>query len=178
MTNDPLDRLGEEPLGVPEYRVEPASTLRHRLELQRQVTAVAAGTTTLIPYLAVRDATRAIEFYQSVFGAQLAAEPFRADDGRISHAALTIGDVTIYLSDEFPEMNVAGPAADAGFAVSLVIHVPDADLCLAAAEASGGVVQQPAQDQWDFRSGWFIDPFGHRWSPTSAAHHVPQGALS
>jgi uncharacterized glyoxalase superfamily protein PhnB len=125
---------------------------------------------TLIPYLAVDDARAAIEFYGSVFGAgQVAGELFEMDDGRIGHATLAIGDGRLYLSDEYPEMNVQGPNARGGTTVAIVIQVDDADETYAAAVAAGALAERPVQNQHGARSGWFQDPWGHRWSPTSAA---------
>ena len=166
MSEDPIDRLGGPDPAV-EADPDFVRALRHRLAAQRDSVAAAPTTGRIVPYLAVGNATRAIEFYATVFGAALVGHPFLADDGRISHAELVFGEVILYLSDEFPETGIAGPTVGEGHAVSLVVHVPDADLCMAAARSAGAKVERPVQDQWRSRSGWFIDPFGHRWSPTS-----------
>lgn len=125
---------------------------------------------TLIPYLAVDDARAAIEFYGSVFGATpVTGELFEMEDGRIGHATLAIGEGRLYLSDEYPEMNVKGPKARGGTTVAIVIKVDDADETYGAAVAAGADAERPVQNQHGARSGWFQDPWGHRWSPTSAA---------
>lgn len=169
MTDEPDDELHLDPdapvSGSPEF----SDALRARLELQQQIqnTPVQSSIT---PYLAVANATRAIEFYAGVFGATLVGEPFLDPSARVTHAELNIKGATVYLSDEFPESGIVGPGNGTGHPVSLVIEVGDADLCMEAAVAAGADVERPVQDQWDARSGWFVDPFGHRWSPTSRSN--------
>ena len=63
------------------------------------VKPVPEGYHTLTPFLTVRDAARAIEFYKQAFGAEergVAKDP----DGKVMHAELKIGDSIIMLSDE------------------------------------------------------------------------------
>jgi len=116
----------------------------------------------LIPYLAVSDARAAIDFYARAFGA---IEKFRLEqDGRIGHAELRIGDEAFYLSDEWPEMKVLGPDKLPGTAVSLVLEVPDVDSAFERAISAGATVERPVTEQDYGRSGWLVDPFGHRWS--------------
>ncbi len=170
MTDDSIAKLSGPEQSL-EFDKAAADQLRHRLELQRLTTAASTEATQVIPYLTVANATRAIEFYVSVFGATLIGEPFETDDGKITHAELRIGSVTLYLSDIFLEATASSPDATTNTAVSLVIHVADADLTMAAAQASGAVIERAVQDQWGTRAGWFVDPFGHRWSPTS--HRTP-----
>jgi PhnB protein len=167
MSNHPDDdlNLGPDPHVTPSPEFSQA--LAERLELQRQVQRSTVGSPRLVPYLAVANATRAVEFYSSVFGAVVVGTPYVDDAGRVTHTELNLNGVSIYLSDEFVENGVLGPQPGAGSPVSLVIEVADADLTMAAAVASGAVVERPVEGQWDARSGWFIDPFGHRWSPTS-----------
>lgn len=160
--------FGPDPLVSP--RADFTDLLRDRLERQRHIQQNlqgAGGKSAIVPYLAVANGARAIEFYASVFGARLVGEPFVDSSSLITHAELVVGGTTLYLSDEFPEAGIVGPKSGTGNPVSLVIEVADADRCMAAAVASGAQVERAVQDQWDARSGWFIDPFGHRWSPTS-----------
>ncbi len=125
---------------------------------------------TIIPYLAVDDARAAMAFYATVFGAApVDGELFEMDDGRIGHVTLEVGDARFYLSDEYPEMNVQGPKARGGTTVAIVIHVDDADATLATALQAGAEPERPVENQHGARSGWFQDPWGHRWSPTSPA---------
>ncbi len=117
----------------------------------------------LTPYLAIRDAERAIEYYQKVFGA---TQVMRLDgpDGRIGHAEIEIGGSRIMLSDEFPEMNVRSPLALGGSPVSLHLYVSDVDAVFNRAVAAGAKAERsPTDEFYGDRAGTLIDPFGHRW---------------
>jgi PhnB protein len=115
------------------------------------------------PYLRVRDAGRALEFYKRAFGAQ---ELFRLAEpsGRIGHAEIKIGGTTLMLADEYPEMNIVGPQTLGGTSFSIHLHVDDADAWIERAVAAGATVLRPAADAfYGERSGSVRDPFGHEW---------------
>lgn len=118
----------------------------------------------LFPYLHVSDAARAIDFYTRVFGVK---EKFRLTEpgGRIGHAELDFNGATLMLSDEYPEMNIRGADRFEGTAVSLHLHVDDADALIAKAVAAGATLLMAPQDAfYGERSGVVRDPFGHRWN--------------
>ncbi|HKQ16552.1 MAG TPA: VOC family protein [Steroidobacteraceae bacterium] len=115
------------------------------------------------PYLRVRDAARALEFYKRAFGAE---ELFRLTEpsGRIGHAEIKLGGTTLMLSDEYPEMNIVGPQALGGTSFSIHLHVDNADAWIERAVAAGAIVLRPATDAfYGERSGSVRDPFGHEW---------------
>ncbi len=120
----------------------------------------------LSPYLCVSDANAAIEFYVSAFGA---TEAYRlvGSDGRIGHAELSFGGITVMLSDEFPEMGVKSASALQGTPVTLYLRYTDyedVDAVVARAQAVGASVESEVQDHfYGERSGTIRDPFGHRW---------------
>ncbi|MEX2236962.1 MAG: VOC family protein [Dehalococcoidia bacterium] len=115
------------------------------------------------PYLCADGAAEAIEFYRKAFGAE---ETFRMaeDDGRIGHAELMIGASPVFISDEAPELGVLSPKKLAGSATSMVLKVGDADAAFQRAIDAGATVQRPLSDEFYGRSGWLVDPFGHRWN--------------
>ena len=118
----------------------------------------------LFAYLHLENAAEAIEFYKKAFGAK---EKFRLSEpsGRIGHAELDFGGTTVMISDEFPEYGIKGPRALGGSAVSIHIHVDDADEVVRRAAAAGAKVEMEPQDQfYGERSGVVRDPFGHRWN--------------
>ncbi len=119
----------------------------------------------LFPYLCVHDTAAAIDFYGRVFGV---SEKFRLTEpsGRIGHAELDFGSGrTLMLSDEFPEYGIRGARSIGATAVTLHLHVDDADAVIARALDAGATLHMAPQDQfYGERSGSFIDPFGHRWS--------------
>jgi PhnB protein len=115
------------------------------------------------PYLRVRDAGRALDFYKRAFGAE---ELFRLTEpgGRIGHAEIRIGATTLMLSDEYPEMGVVGPQALGGTTFSIHLHVDDADAWIARAVEAGATIVRPATDAfYGERGGTVRDPFGHEW---------------
>ena len=129
-----------------------------------------------VPYLAVRDARSAIDWYVEVFGASVVGEPMVMPDGRIGHAELALADGVVYLADEYPEIGVVAPHA--GASVSLMLAVPDADKVRARAVAAGASGDRPPYDAYGTRNAWIVDPFGHRWglsSPLSPAPAVRHG---
>ena len=123
---------------------------------------------TLMPYLAVRGAADAIAWYVDVFDARETVR-YTGDDGRIGHAELTIGDVGLALSDEYPDFGAVSPATLGGTSVALNLTVPDVDAVFARAVAAGADVQREPTDQpYGYRAAAFFDPWGHRWMVSSA----------
>jgi PhnB protein len=115
------------------------------------------------PYLIVKDAARAIEFYKRAFGA---TELLRmaAPGGKIGHAEIKIGDSPIMLADEVPDMGALSPESLGGTPVSILLYVEDVDAVFNQAIAAGAKVQRPVKDQfYGDRSGGVTDPFGHVW---------------
>ena len=118
----------------------------------------------LFAYLCVDNAARAIEFYTTALGAQ---EKFRLTEpsGRIGHAELDFGGTTMMLSDEYPECGIKGPLALGGTAVTIHIHVDNADEVIRrAVEAGAKIEMEPKDAFYGERSGSIRDPFGHRWN--------------
>jgi PhnB protein len=131
--------------------------------MARTVKAIPDGYHSVTPYLVVKDAARAISFYERAFGAkQLVRMP--EPDGRIGHAELRIGDSRVMLADEFPEMGARGPHAIGGTPVTIHLYVEDVDAVVASAVAAGARIDRPVADQfYGDRSGKLTDPFGHSW---------------
>jgi len=119
-----------------------------------------------LPYLAVRGAQTAIDFYGEVFGAQVNGEPIVMPDGRIGHCELSLGGGVVYLADEHPELGLVAPQAGA-VSVSLMLPVPDADDALRRARDAGATVEREPADNYGRRGATLIDPFGHRWMLSS-----------
>ena len=128
------------------------------------VQAIPKGYHTITPYITVRDAARAIEFYKQAFGA-VERGIMKGDDGKIMHAELMIGDSIIMLADEFPEFGALSPQSIGGTGTGLHIYVEDVDSAFDRALKAGGSVEMPVSDMfWGDRYGKLKDPFGHRWS--------------
>lgn len=121
------------------------------------------GYHSVTPYLIIKGAADAIEYYKMAFGAtELMRMP--APGGTIGHAEIKIGDSPIMLADEFPEMGYKSPQTLGGTPVSIMIYVDDVDTVFKQAIAAGGKEQRPVQDQfYGDRTGTLEDPFGHVW---------------
>jgi PhnB protein len=122
------------------------------------------GYHTLTPFLTIRDAARAIEFYKQAFGAEERGV-MKGPDGKIMHAELKIGDSIIMLSDEFPEFGAKSPESIGGSPMGLHIYIDGVDAAFDRAVKAGAIVEMPVMDQfWGDRYGRLKDPFGHKWS--------------
>ncbi len=123
----------------------------------------AAAALTLSPYLIVRDAARAIDFYTKAFGAQ---EQYRLamPSGKVGHAELTIGNATIMLADEHPDFGALSPPTIGGSPVRLHLTVDDADAAVERAVAAGATIVRPLKNEfYGERTAMILDPFGHSW---------------
>jgi len=174
---DPFDALRAP---VTPATPDPAFAARLRARLERALDlprgVAVTGTATLtetrpstpapagaaIPYLAVRGARRALDWYAEVFDAERVGEPIVMPDGRVGHAELSLSGGALYLAEEHPEIGVVAPAQDAA-AVSLVLAVPDVDATLARARGAGGRVTREPYEGYGSRNATVVDPFGHRW---------------
>jgi PhnB protein len=128
-----------------------------------KVKPIPEGHHTITPYLSIRGAAAAIDFYKRAFGAtevMRMAQP----DGRVGHAELQLGDSRVMLADEFPEMDFRSPSTIGGTPVSLHMYVEDVDAVVKQAVAAGAKLVRPVQDQfYGDRSGTVTDPYGHVW---------------
>ena len=124
------------------------------------------GTPTITPYLTVRDAQAAIDFYVMAFGAKEVARLPSPDGQKLMHAELQIGDAKIMLADAFPEMDGSHPPSPlSGSPVTVHMYVPDTDATVERAAAAGAkVTMPPANMFWGDRFAKLSDPFGHSWS--------------
>ena len=133
-----------------------------------KVNPIPAGYHSVTPYLSIKGAAAAIDYYKEAFGA---TELFRmaSPDGKIGHAEIKIGNSPIMLADEFPEMEFVSPQTLGGSPVGLMIYVEDVDTMFQRAISKGAKEIKPLQDQfYGDRSGTLKDPFGHVW--TVATH--------
>ena len=132
--------------------------------MTNKVNPIPEGFHTITPYLCVKDAVRAIEFYKKAFGATEVMRLVDPTNGKIGHAQIQIGASMVMLADEFPEMGILSPQSLGGSPVSISLFVEDVDARASQAIAAGAKVLGPVADQfWGERSGKFEDPFGHIW---------------
>lgn len=121
------------------------------------------GYNSVTPYLVIKGAAKAIEYYKNVFGATVVVR-MDGPDGKVGHAELQIGDSRIMLADENPAMGYRSAESIGASPVSLYVYMPDCDAIVEKAAKQGAKVLKPVADQfYGDRSGFFQDPFGHLW---------------
>jgi PhnB protein len=135
--------------------------------------SIPEGYHSVTPYLIVKGASRAIDFYKQAFGA---TELMRMEGpgGSVGHAEIKIGNSPIMLADEHPEMGFRSPQTLGGAGVSLMVYVDDVDEVFPRAISAGAKELRAVQDQfYGDRSGTFEDPFGHIWTVSTHVEDVP-----
>ena len=133
------------------------------------VKPIPEGYHSITPYLFVRSAASAIDFYKNAFGATEIVR-MAGSNGKITHAEMKIGDSIVMLADENPQTGVMSPQTVGGFSSGLHIYVENVDAIIQKAIESGAKLLRPIKDQfYGDRSGSLLDPFGHMWS---VATHV------
>jgi PhnB protein len=133
------------------------------------VKPIPEGYHSITPYLFVRSAASAIDFYKNAFGATEIVRMV-GSNGKIMHAELRIGDSIVMLADENPPTGVMSPQTVGGFSVGLHLYVENVDAVIQKAVENGAKPLRPIINQfYGDRSGSLLDPFGHMWS---VATHV------
>ncbi|WP_163568193.1 VOC family protein [Fodinicola feengrottensis] len=108
MSTDPLDAL-RDPAGPVDPDPAFAAQLRGRLERLLLARQTGEDMSLLTPYIAVRDARAAMDWYADVFGAQRRGEPLVGPDHRVGHAEMTIGGAGLMIADEYPDLGLVSP---------------------------------------------------------------------
>lgn len=136
--------------------------------MTNKVKPIPDGYHSITPYLIIKGAAAAIDYYKKAFAA-IETVRMAQPDGRVGHAEVKIGEAVVMLADEFPEMNIVGPQTLGNSPVGLLLYVEDADATFNKAVALGGQIEKPMADQfYGDRTGTVKDPFGHKW--TIATH--------
>ncbi|WP_131737626.1 VOC family protein [Actinomadura roseirufa] len=121
----------------------------------------------VIPHIMLDGAAEAITFYAAAFGA---SELFRLEDedGRISHAEISVQGSTLMLGDAHKPFSTPAGAPSVG----LHVYVPDVDALTAQAVEAGAELLSPPTDMvYGARQSMLRDPYGHVWillTPTSS----------
>ena len=127
------------------------------------VKSIPEGYHSVTPYLSIKGAAAAMEFYERAFNAE---EIFRliAPDGKIGHAEIKIGDSPIMLADACDQGAFRPPAELSGTSIGMHVYVKDVDALFAQAIKAGAKAVRPVQDQfYGDRTGTLEDPYGHVW---------------
>jgi PhnB protein len=143
-----------------------------------KVKAIPEGYEGAMPYLIIKGAARALEFYKNAFGA---SEVMRVPGpgGTVGHAEIKIGKAMIMLADEFPDMNCKSPQSFGGSPVSIMVYVQDVDTFIDRAVSAGAKVLRPVANQfYGDRSCSLEDPFGHQWHFATHVEDVPPDEMA
>ena len=127
------------------------------------VKTIPDGYHSVTPYLSIKGASAAIEFYKKALGA---IELFRLDmpGDLIGHAEIQIGNSRIMIADPCDDVSFADPESLGGTTVGLYVYVNDVDAIYSQAVDAGAKVIKPVEDQfYGDRTGAIEDPYGHRW---------------
>ncbi len=141
--------------------------------MSAKVKPIPDGYHTATPYLVVKGAAKAIDFYKKAFGA---TELMRmgGEGDKIHHAEIKIGTSPIMLADECPEMKALSPASLGGSPITIMLYVEDVDAVFNQAVSAGATVERPLANQfYGDRTGGVTDPFGHKWYIATHVEDVP-----
>ncbi len=146
-----------------DFKVHLKSDLERKTYMATVAEPVAAIERSAIPYLSLKDASAAIEFYKKAFDAKEVMR-FVDDQGKIGHAEISVGNSSVFLADEYPDYGFLGPESLGGSPVKMHLHVEDADAVAKQAISVGAKLVRPVEDQfYGDRSGQVADPFGYTW---------------
>ncbi|MZD06379.1 VOC family protein [Streptomyces sp. SID5785] len=128
-------------------------------------------------HLTARGTDEASRWYRTAFGAEELVR-LEVPGGRLIHVRIRIGDLTLMLADEFPELESYGPEHFGGTYGAVYLHTDDVDAAWQRAVDAGATVLRPLADTyWGEREGQVLDPFGHRWGLTQHLRDVPHAEL-
>jgi len=116
--------------------------------------------TTIAPMLSVRNGVQALEFYKAAFGAE---ELFKIENGGSVVATLSVNGAEFWVADESPEHLNFSPETLGGGTVRMVMVVSDPDAAFDRAVKAGAKVAVPMKDEYGWRLGRVVDPYGHHW---------------
>ncbi|MBI1381920.1 MAG: VOC family protein [Planctomycetaceae bacterium] len=137
------------------------------------VAAIPPGYHSVTPYLVVKGARAALDFYAKAFGAKTTLV-LDMPDGSIGHAEIQIGNSMVMLGEENPAYGAVSPTTLGGNGTSLMVYLSDVDKAFARALAAGAVEVRPLADQfYGDRTGTCVDPFGHQWTLATHVEDVP-----
>lgn len=132
------------------------------------------GYHSLTPYMTVKDAKAAIDFYRRAFGAEKVLQ-LDMPDGSVAHAEVRIGDSIVMLSEESEQWGTKGPLTLGGSPMFLMAYVSDVDAAFRRAIDAGATEVRPVADQfYGDRAGTLKDPFGHQWTLSTHIEDVSE----
>ena len=143
-----------------------------------EVQAIPPGFGAVLPYLVIKNAAAAFDFYQKAFGAETTLR-MNMPSGAVMHAEMRIGSAVFMFSEQSDDWGTKSPDMLGASPVTLMIYVPDVDAFVERAAAAGATVTMPVSDQfWGDRSGCLQDPFGHNWMISTHIEDVSEEEMA
>jgi len=122
------------------------------------------GYHTATPYLTIKNAGEALDFYKRAFGAEEVVRMPGPDGKSVMHAEIKIGNSMLMIADEWPMGDCKSPKSLGGTSVNIFLYVQDVDSFFQKAVAAGANATMPPTDMfWGDRYGKLLDPYGHSW---------------
>lgn len=138
-----------------------------------EVQPIPSGYHTVTPTIFVNGAAQAMDFYKQALGAEEICRHTTPDGSKVVHGELKIGDSTLFVADEFPEMGALSPQSLKGNSVSFYLYVENCDEVFNRAVSAGAnPVRQLADTFWGDRVGMIADPYGHTWNISTHVRDV------
>ena len=145
--------------------------------MAKRVKPIPDGYTAVTPYLTIKGAAAAIDFYKKAFGAEEALR-MNSPDGKVMHAEIRIGGAVVMLHDEMPEWKALSPQTIGDTPCSIMLYVNDVDAVFKRALEAGATSVMDVADQfYGDRCGGIKDPFGHKWSIATHIEDVPHDEI-
>jgi PhnB protein len=119
--------------------------------------------------LMVKDAHRALKFYNNAFGAEITMQ-LESPEGKIVHAEMKIEDTIIMIGED--------DSAASGSGIVIQFYTGDANGLFDSAIMAGAKEVFPVQERfYGDRAGRVVDPFGHHWIIATALETLPSKEL-
>ena len=129
--------------------------------MDMNATGLAPISTSIVPWLSVRNSAQTVEFYKAAFGA---IEVYRLEDpGGSVVARLSVDGAEFWVADESPEHFNFSPESIGGSSVRIILTVADPDAMFERALKAGATQVYPVSEGHGWRGGRVVDPFGHHW---------------
>jgi PhnB protein len=129
--------------------------------MDMNATGLAPISTSIVPWLSVRNSAQTVEFYKAAFGA---IEVYRLEDpGGSVVARLSVDGAEFWVVDESPEHFNFSPESIGGSSVRIILTVADPDAMFERALKAGATQVYPVSEGHGWRVGRVVDPFGHHW---------------
>lgn len=142
------------------------------------VQAIPANYGAALPYLTIKNAAAAIDFYQRAFGADIIMR-MNMPSGAVMHAEMRIGTALFMLSEQSDEWGNKSPDMLGDSPVTLMVYVPNVDAVVERAVNAGAKLTMAVADQfYGDRSGCVVDPYGHRWMFATHIEDVSEAEMA